>query len=113
MGTCLAMRQPEDELLIILSHGLEGRMLGSTTDAIEIASFLETRGVRLIPNTAEAIEELLGDMEDAGLVRRLSIPPLDEPRLAKFHSVVLSEEGWARARQVEGEGEPAPPDVAT
>ena len=39
-GRRAAMRHPVDDLLIALSHGLEGWMFGSTTDPIEIASFL-------------------------------------------------------------------------
>jgi hypothetical protein len=108
------MRLPEDALLIALAHGLDGLMLGTTTDAFEIATFVDTTGVREIPSTPEAIEELLGDMEDAGLVRRLPLPALDEPRFAKFHSIALTEDGWARARELEEEEEkPASPGPAT
>ena len=59
------MRHPADELLIALSHGLDGWMLGSTTDPIEIASFLSATGKRAIPSTPEAIQRLLEDMEIA------------------------------------------------
>lgn len=61
-------------------------MLGSSTDAMEIASFVDATSAQEIPNRPEAVEQLLRDMEDAGLLRRLQLPPLDEPRFAKFHS---------------------------
>ena len=42
------MRQPVDELLLALSHGLDGWMLGNATDPIEIASFLSATGNRAL-----------------------------------------------------------------
>jgi DNA-binding PadR family transcriptional regulator len=66
------MCAPADELVILLSHGLEGWMLGQTTHPIEIASFLNTTGRRAIPRTPQVIEGLLRDMETAGLAERRS-----------------------------------------
>jgi DNA-binding PadR family transcriptional regulator len=90
-------------MLIALSHGLEGWMLGSTTDAIEIASFVNTTGKHAIPGSPEAIEGLLRDMETGGLVERRSTPSPVEGRLQPFHAFALTEHGWARARELEAE----------
>ena len=93
------MRHPLDELLIALSHGLDGWMLGSTTDAVEIASFLKATGRRAIPRTPEAIEGLLRDMETAGLVERRSrSSPVDE--VSQFHTYAMTEQGWVRAQEL-------------
>ena len=94
------MRQPVDELLLALSHGLDGWMLGSTTDPIEIASFLSATGNRAIPSTPEAIQGLLEDMETAGLVEpRLS--DSSAARSRQFQTFALTERGWARAAEIE------------
>ena len=97
------MRHPVDELLIALSHGLEGWMLGDATDPIEIASFVDTTGKRAIPGTPEAVEGLLEDMETAGLVeRRVTSSPVDG-RFQPFHSFALTEQGWARAAELDAD----------
>ena len=101
-GRRAAMRHPVDELLIALSHGLEGWMLGSTTDPIEIASFLSATGKRAIPRTPEAIRGLLEDMETAGLVERR---PADSSvaESQPFMTFALTELGWARAAELDAE----------
>jgi hypothetical protein len=93
-------RWPKNALLIALSHGMDGWMLGSTTDAIEIASFVNTTGVRAIPRTPEAIEGLLQDMETEGLVERRSTPSPVDGRFQQFHTFALTEHGWMRAREL-------------
>jgi DNA-binding PadR family transcriptional regulator len=96
------MRHPVDDLLIALSHGLEGWMFGSTTDAIEIASFLRATGKRAIPRTPEAIEGLLQDMETAGLVERRR-PDSSVAGSQQFQTFALTEQGWARAAALDAE----------
>jgi DNA-binding PadR family transcriptional regulator len=98
------MRQPEDELLIVLSHGMDGWMLGTETDAVEIATFVNTTGQAGIPKAAAAIEGLLEDMVNAGLVERVSRPP----GLELYGAYALTEDGWARARDLEDDGGPTP-----
>jgi hypothetical protein len=94
---------PKNALLIALSHGMDGRVLGDTTDAIEIASFVSTMGVHAIPRTPEAIEGLLQDMETAGLVERRSTGTPVEGRYQQFHRFALTEYGWVRARELKAE----------
>jgi hypothetical protein len=94
------MRHPVDELLIALSHGLEGWMFGSTTDPIEIASFLSATGKRAIPRTPEAIQGLLEDMETAGLVERRSTRTPVDGRFQQFHRFALTEYAWVRAGEL-------------
>jgi hypothetical protein len=96
-------RWPKNALLIALSHGMDGWMLGATTDAIEIASFVNTMGVHAIPNTPEAIEGLLQDMETAGLVERRSTRTPVDGRFQQFHRFALTEYGWVRAGELEAE----------
>jgi DNA-binding PadR family transcriptional regulator len=98
------MHAPADELLILLSHGLEGWMLGQTTHPIEIASFVNTTGRGGIPNTPQAVEGLLEQMETAGLVERRSTSPADVARFQQFHRFALTEQGWARAAELEADG---------
>lgn len=94
------MRSPVDELLIALSRGLEGWMLGSMTDAVEIASFADTTGSRAIPRTPEAVEQLLEDMVDAGLMEHRS-RDLNKNRWSETYSAYgVTEEGWRRAREL-------------
>lgn len=76
-------------------------MLGATTSAVEIASFVNATGNRSIPKTAEAIEGLLWDMQHAGLVTDRS--KSSGPEHAELHRYGLTEEGWTRARQLEAE----------
>lgn len=85
-------------------------MLGSTTDAVEIASFVNTTGNLSIPKSPEAIEEMLGHMLDAGLVERRSLPPGMDRGIELFGAYALSEDGWARAREL-GAAEEEPPGV--
>jgi DNA-binding PadR family transcriptional regulator len=88
------MRQPADELIILLSHGMEGWMLGTTTDAVEIATFAVTTGNRAIPRTPDAVEQLLEDMVEAGLVEHCSRQP-NKNRLAEIRGAYgLTEGGW-------------------
>ena len=95
------MRPPADELLVALSHGLEGWMLGSTTDAVEIATFADSTGNRAIPRTPEAVEQLLEDMVDAGLVEHRS-RDLKKARWTEMYAAYgLTEEGWTRARDLD------------
>jgi hypothetical protein len=101
VGTGARMRHPLDELLIALSHGLDGWMLGSATDAIEIAAFVDSTGNRAIPKSPEAIDRLLRDMQDLALVKRRSMPPNVRRRSEPYPSVALTDDGWARARDLE------------
>lgn len=101
LGSRGGMRTPEDELIIALSHGLDGWMLGSRTDAVEIATFLDTTDNRVIPRTAEAMEELLGDLLDAGLVERRWPSASEKLAHERFHAYGLTEAGWTRAREME------------
>jgi hypothetical protein len=97
------MRQPADELLIALSHGMEGWMLGSTTDAVEIATFAATIGSRAIPRTPAAVEQLLEDMVGAGLVEHRSRQP-NKNRWTEIYSAYgVTQGGRARARELEAE----------
>jgi DNA-binding PadR family transcriptional regulator len=76
-------------------------MLGSTTDAVEIAAFADSTGNGVIPKSPEAIDRLLMDMRDAGLVKRRSMPPNARRGSEQYHPVALTEDGWARARELE------------
>jgi hypothetical protein len=92
------MRDPVDELLVAISHGLGGSMAGSTTDAVEISSFVNSTRNQSIPKTAEAIEGLLWDMEHAGLLEERS--DAASAQHDELHrSYALTKEGWMRARQ--------------
>jgi DNA-binding PadR family transcriptional regulator len=94
-------RRPADELIILLSHGMEGWMLGTTTDAVEIATFAVTTGNRAIPRTPDAIEQLLKNLVEAGLVEHRSRQP-NKNRLTEIRSAYgLTEGGWVRAHQLE------------
>jgi DNA-binding PadR family transcriptional regulator len=95
------MRQPADELLVVLSHGMEGWMLGSTTDAVEIATFAATTGNRSIPRAPAAVEQLLEDMVAAGLVEHRSRDQSKNRWSEIYSAYALTEPGWARARELE------------
>ena len=95
------MRSPEDALLMAMSHGMEGWMLGTATDAPEIATYGEMTGNRAIPRTPEAIDRMLSDLHDAGLVAYRSRPHNVEHEPARYRSYALTEDGWARARELE------------
>lgn len=97
------MRQPIDELLIKLSHGMEGWMLGTTTDAVEIATFADTTGNRSIPRAPAAVEQLLEDMVSAGLVEHRSRDQSKNRWTEIYGAYALTEGGWARARQLEAD----------
>lgn len=97
------MPHPVDERLIALSHGLEGLDDRRTTDPVEIASLVSTTGKRAIPSAPEAIERLLQDMETAGLVERRATPLPIDGRLQQFHVHALTEQGWARAAELDAE----------
>lgn len=102
------MRLPADELLIALSHGMEGWMLGSTTDAVEIATFAATTGNRAIPRAPAAVEQLLEDMVTAGLVEHRSRDKHKDRWTEIYSAYALTEAGWARARELETTEEGAP-----
>lgn len=75
-------------------------MLGSTTDAVEIASFADTTGNRAIPRTPEAVEQLLEDLVDAGLIEHRS-RDVNKNRWSEVYSAYgLTEQGWRRAREI-------------
>lgn len=76
-------------------------MLGSETDAVEIATFVNTTGNPDIPKTAEAIEGMLEDMLNAGLVERRSRPRGMARGIELFGAYALTEGGWGRARELE------------
>lgn len=76
-------------------------MLGSTTDAVEIASFASTTGNRSIPRTPEAVEQLLEDMLSAGLVENRSRDQSKNRWTEIYGAYALTEGGWARAREIE------------
>jgi hypothetical protein len=97
------MRRPADELLVALSHGMEGWMLGTTTDAVEIASFASTTGNESIPRTPEAVERLLEDLVTAGLVDNRSRDQSKHRWTEIYGAYGLTEEGWTRARELEAE----------
>jgi DNA-binding PadR family transcriptional regulator len=94
------MRTPVDELIVALAHGLEGWMLGSTTDAVEIATYLQSTGNHLIPGSPEAIEGLLTDLLDAGFVERRTPAPLALAD-ARYQTYGLTEAGWRRAHELD------------
>ena len=86
------MRPPVDELLIVLSRGMDGWMLGIETDAVEIATFVNTTAHTGLPKAAAAIEALLEDMLETGLVKRMS----RQPGLELFGSYALTDDGRVR-----------------
>ena len=81
-------------------------MLGSTTDAVEIATYADTTGNRAIPRTPEAIEQLLEDLGDAGLVEHRSRQPSKDRWTEVYSAYALTEHGWARARELEDADSP-------
>ncbi len=101
-GYRLAMGHAADELLLALAHGLEGWMLGNTTDAVEIATFADTTGHRAVPRTPQAVEQLLEDMVDAGLVHHRSRQPSKNRWTEIYSAYGLTEEG-GRARELDAE----------
>ncbi len=101
------MRSPEDELLITMTHGIGGWMIGTSVNAREIAVFAEMTGDRSIPSSADDIDRLLTSLNDAGLVvhrSRTHAVSSAEP----YRSYVLTPDGWARAQELE-EADQRPP----
>ena len=89
------MRPPAEELLIVLSHGMDGWMLGVETDAVEIATYVNTTAHAGLPKAAAAIEILLEDMVETGLVKRMSRPP----GLELYGCYALTDDGWGAGRR--------------
>jgi DNA-binding PadR family transcriptional regulator len=104
------MRSLEDELVVAMSHGIGGWVIGSSVNAQEVAVFVEVIGNRALPSSADDIDQLLTNLNDAGLVAyrsRTSAVGSAEP----YRSYVLTPDGWARARELE-DADRQPPPIA-
>jgi hypothetical protein len=102
------MRSPEDALLLAI---WQGRMVwaGTSVDARELASYLEEMDVDAAPRTPAEVQRTLLDLQDAGLVEQ-RIRPLSPARgTAIYYTYVLTEEGLARAHELEAQDEHFPP----
>jgi len=91
-----------DDLILLLATGLEGWMLGASTDASEIFAFVEMTDNETLPRSPEAIDDLLTTLHEAGLVVPRPRLSQAEARLASYRSYALTPAGWARVRALEG-----------
>ena len=87
-------------------------MVGDTTDAVEISVFADATGNRLLPRTPQAVERLLGNMEDSELVEHRSRHPSSHRWTEVYSAYGLTEEGWRRARLLESQSGDEPSSSA-
>jgi hypothetical protein len=102
------MRSPEDALLLAMWQG-RGSWASTSVDAYELASYLEESETRTVPQTRAAIESILTDLHHAGLVDQQTRPLSPAQETVIYHSYVLTEEGLARAHELEAADEHSPP----
>jgi hypothetical protein len=95
------VRQPADDLILALASGLDGWMLDASTDASEIFSFVEMTENADLPKSVEAIDQLLTELHEAGLVTPRARRSRAEARLSIYRSYALTPDGWARIRALE------------
>ena len=84
-----------------LQHGRCTRMLDASTDAAEIFAFVEMTDDPDLPRSAEAIDHLLVELHEAGLVAPRAGPSRAEARLSIYRSYALTPDGWARIGALE------------
>lgn len=89
---------PADHLILLLASGLEGWMLGASTDAAELFSFVEMTDDPDLPRSVEAIDHLLTELHEAGLVTPRARRSRAEARISAYRSFALTPDGWARSR---------------
>lgn len=92
---------PTDDLMLLLGSGLDGWMLDASTDAAEIFAFVEMTDDPDLPRSAEAIDHLLVELHEAGLVAPRAGPSRAEARLSIYRSYALTPDGWARIGALE------------
>ena len=93
--------EPTDDLILLLGTGLDGWMLDASTDAAEIFAFVEMTDNADLPRSAEAIDHLLTELHEAGLVAPRARISRAEARLSIYRSYALTPDGWARIRALE------------
>jgi hypothetical protein len=86
-----------------------GSWASSSVDAYELASYLEESETRTVPQTPAAIERILTELHDAGLVDQQARPLSPAQGSMIYHSYVLTKEGLARAHELEAADERFPP----
>jgi hypothetical protein len=101
LGTERVVTQPTDDLILLLGSGLDGWMLDASTDAAEIFAFVEMTEHADLPRSAEAIDHLLTELHEAGLVAPRARISRAEARLSIYRSYALTPDGWARIRALE------------
>jgi hypothetical protein len=82
--------QPTDDLILLLASGLGGWMLDASTDAAR---------------SVEAIDHLLTELHEAGLIAPRARLSRAEARLSIYRSYALTPDGWARTRALENGSE--------
>ena len=103
-GYRCSVDHPADNLILLLATGLEGWMLGASTDASEIFAFVEMTDNKTLPRSPDAIDALLTALHEAGLVTPRPRLSQAEAHLATYRSYALTPAGWARIRTLEGGG---------
>jgi hypothetical protein len=102
------MRTPEDEVVLAMWQG-RGSWSGSTVDATELAAYVEEADQRTVPQTPDAIDRILTDLHEAGLVTSGSRPLNMARGIQMYRPYVLAEKGLARAHELEAVDEHFPP----
>ena len=97
-----SMDHAADNLILLLATGLEGWMLGASTDASEIFAFVEMTDNTTLPRSPEAIDALFTTLHEAGLVVPRPRLSRAEAQLATYRAYALTPAGWARVRTLEG-----------
>jgi hypothetical protein len=98
--------RPTDHLIVLLGSGLEGWMLDASTDASEILAFVEMTDNADLPRSVEAIDHLLTELHEAGLIAPRARLSRAEARLSIYRSYALTPDGWARIRALEKGSDP-------
>ena len=100
LTTISRMRSPEDAIVLAIWRGRNDRS-GPSVDAYELAGYLEDVEERTVPQTPAAIERILTDLTSAGLVEEQARPLTPGHGRMIYHLYALTEEGLARARELE------------
>jgi hypothetical protein len=101
------MRSPDDALLLAIWQGRGS--WGTSVDAFQLATYLEEAETHNVPQLPAAIQRMLMDLQDAGLVQQRTRPLSPSRGTVTYYSYVLTEEGLTRAHDLEAQDEHFPP----
>ena len=81
-------------------------MLGASTDASEVAAFVEMTDNDTLPRSVEAIDWLLEELHEAGLVAPRARLSRAEAQVSIYRSYALTPAGWRRVHDLETGSDP-------